>query len=89
MMHSPAPAPDTPIRPHATYLCTHCHSTSLDIHSVPTFCFRCRDCGGGTPIDLKCRLCSGRTRIREERPEYHAICLACGQDELFFVEQAD
>ena len=39
-------------RPMMVFLCTHCHSTDLEIQPVPSYCFRCRACGGGT---LNCR----------------------------------
>ena len=83
-VQKPVPTPGE--KPRSRFLCTHCHSTELEIHSHPTYCFRCKTCGGGTPIELPCRSCQTRTRIRQTQEAWWATCIACGEEELFFLK---
>ena len=78
---------DAEEKPRTRFLCTHCHSTDLEIHRHPTYCFRCRACGGGTPINLPCRKCAKQTRVRKNNGTYSAVCVTCNHEEVFFVEE--
>lgn len=81
------PRNPTPPRPVATFLCTHCHSTDLEIQPVPSYCFRCRACGGGTPIEVPCRVCGARTRVLDRADGFYASCITCDHEELIFVDE--
>jgi hypothetical protein len=67
-----------------TYLCTHCHSTNLEIRYGRSYYFKCLDCDGNTALKNACRECGGFTRTQKRGAEFTAICRDCGHTELFF-----
>ncbi len=87
-----APAPPTPITPPTpsssptppTYVCTHCHSTSLEVRYAHSYYFKCLACDRNTPIKHTCRRCASPARTRKRGAQFTAVCQACGHDELFF-----
>ena len=82
-----APTP-APVASSPSYLCTHCHSTDLEIRFGRSYYFKCRACGGNTGIKNACRMCGGATRTQKRGPEFSAICSSCDHREVFFRNPA-
>jgi hypothetical protein len=72
-----------------TYICTHCHSTNLEVRFGRSYYFKCLDCDGNTAIKNTCRSCGGATKTKKRGPEFSAVCTSCGHDDLFFRNRAE
>ena len=68
-----------------TFACRACKSTSLDILFGRSYYFKCKDCGGNTPIQLTCPKCRGQQRTRKSGKQFFAECAACDSSELYFT----
>lgn len=71
-----------------TYLCTHCHSTNIEVRFGRSYYFKCLDCDGNTAIKNACRSCGGTTKTKKRGPEFSAVCNSCGHEDLFFRNSA-
>lgn len=70
-----------------TYLCTHCHSTNLEIRYGRSYYFKCLDCAGNTAIKNPCPGCGKKTKTRKRGTQFNMICEDCNHTELFFVQK--
>lgn len=68
-----------------TYLCTHCHSSNLEIRFGYSYYHRCGDCGGNTPIRNHCGTCGASAKTVKRGREFYAVCSACDRSDLFFI----
>jgi len=71
-----------------SYLCTHCHSTNIEVRFARSYYFKCSDCEGNTAIKNLCRKCGGPTKTKRRGPEFAAVCQSCGREDLFFRNRA-
>jgi hypothetical protein len=69
-----------------TPTCRNCRSTSVEIvYGKYGYFFKCRDCGGNTPINATCPVCGGKQRTRKDGPRFFAECPTCGTSDLYFT----
>ena len=71
-----------------TYLCTHCHSTNLEVRYGRSYYFKCLDCDGNTGIKNECRACGGYTRTKKRKLVFSSVCTKCEREEVFFTNAA-
>lgn len=72
-----------------TYICTHCHSRSLEVRFARSYYFKCLDCERTRPITNACRSCGGATKTKKRGPEFTSVCTSCGHEDLFFRNGAE
>lgn len=67
------------------FICRHCGSTTLAIeYGRYGYYFKCKDCGGNTPIKLGCGQEGHKERLRKAGEEFFRECEGCGSSRLFF-----
>lgn len=84
----PAAPPSALARPKE---CRNCHGQNLTVQFGKRYGyhFKCQDCGGATPIEVRCDTEGCQRRIRKEGPRFFAECAKCGTSELYHVNGPD
>lgn len=66
------------------FKCSKCGSADIQIMYGRNYYFKCKDCGGNTPINLICEDCQKPARTRKKGDEFYKVCSICESDKLYF-----
>ena len=88
---SPTPAskskPDVRL---AEVVCRQCSSPRVNIvYGKFGYYFKCGACDGNTPIQMTCKTCGKKAKVRKDDTKFLLECGPCGSSILFFVNVAD
>ncbi|SMB82107.1 nuclease-related domain-containing protein [Deinococcus hopiensis] len=88
----PAPSLNVPTGPSQasgpaaqTFTCNKCRSADLEIKFGHNYYFKCRSCGGSTPIKLTCPTCSAQARTRKSGASFYRECATCATSAEYFT----
>ncbi|WP_230971466.1 nuclease-related domain-containing protein [Nitrogeniibacter aestuarii] len=74
--------------PKAAFICRHCSSDMLAIeYGRYGYYFKCKACGGNTPIKLGCGVEGHKERLRKAGARFYRECEACGSSVLYFCNE--